>query len=116
MHPTSNIAIKAVRKAAVIILRYQTRIHELSIDKKSSKDFVTEVDRLAEKIIIEELSSNFPNHSFLGEESGLTKNKSIYKWVIDPIDGTNNYIHNYPYYAISLALYEKDKIVFWDNL
>jgi myo-inositol-1(or 4)-monophosphatase len=102
MHPTLNIAIKAARRAATVINRASTQLDIISVQSKSPNDFVTEVDRAAEVAIIEVLRDAYPEHSILAEESGAS-GESEYQWIIDPLDGTTNFIHGLPYYAVSIA-------------
>lgn len=109
MHPFVNIAIRAVRSAARVILRYYGRTDILNINQKSRNDFVTEVDRQAEQIIINELHGKFPNHGILAEESGQQSGDE-FVWIIDPLDGTTNYIHGIPQFAISVALQYRGRL------
>jgi myo-inositol-1(or 4)-monophosphatase len=99
-----NVAVKAARRAATIINRASLNLERLQIDRKQHNDFVTEVDKAAEEAIIEILSEAYPNHGFLAEESGELLNNSDHIWIIDPLDGTTNFIHGFPQYAISIAL------------
>ncbi len=108
MHPTLNIAVKAARKAGDIILRYHNQIDLLTIENKAANDFVSEVDKAAEDAIIEELKYAFPKHSILGEENGEILGDEHFQWIIDPLDGTTNYLHGFPQYAVSIALYENN--------
>jgi len=103
--PNLNLMIKACDKASKIIIRDFGEIENLQVSKKGPKDFVTKTDKRVEKILIEELSRSKKNYSFITEETGqiLNKNKDIF-WVIDPIDGTTNFLHGIPHFAISLAL------------
>ena len=110
MHPTVNIAVRAARAAGDVVLRYHNQIDLLTIENKSINDFVTEVDKAAEKAIINEIKKVFPNHSILAEESGETLGDSDFQWIIDPLDGTTNYLHGFPQYAVSIALLEKQVI------
>ncbi len=104
MHPTLTIAIKAARRAATIINRASTQLELLTVESKTPNDFVTEVDRAAEQAIIEVLQDAFPGHAILAEESGATgTTDSEYEWIIDPLDGTTNFIHGFPQYAVSIA-------------
>lgn len=105
MHPTLNIAVKAARKAASIINRASNDLDLLKVQSKSPNDFVTEVDRAAEAAIIEVLREAYPNHAILAEESGEAGDmaNAEYQWIIDPLDGTTNFIHGFPQYAISIA-------------
>lgn len=106
MHPTVNIAVRAARAAGDVILRYHNQIDLLTIENKAANDFVSEVDKVAESAIIDEIKKAFPQHSILGEESGEILGDSENQWIIDPLDGTTNYLHSFPQYAISIALYE----------
>ena len=107
MHPTVNIAVRAARAAGDVILRYHNQIDLLTIENKSINDFVSEVDKTAEKAIINEIKKAFPKHSILAEESGEILGDSDFQWIIDPLDGTTNYLHGFPQYAVSIALLEK---------
>jgi myo-inositol-1(or 4)-monophosphatase len=106
MHPTVNIAVRAARAAGDVILRYHNQIDLLTIENKAANDFVSEVDKAAESAIINEIKKAFPQHSILAEESGEILGDGENQWIIDPLDGTTNYLHGYPQYAISIALYE----------
>jgi len=99
-----NVAVKAARRAATIINRASLNLERLQIDRKQHNDFVTEVDKAAEEAIIETLNEAYPNHGFLAEESGELLNNSDHIWIIDPLDGTTNFIHGFPQYAVSIAL------------
>ena len=103
MHPTLNIAVKAARRAATVINRASTQLDLLTVQSKSPNDFVTEVDRAAEQAIIEVLRDAFPGHGILAEESGESGPESEFTWIIDPLDGTTNFIHGLPQYAVSIA-------------
>jgi myo-inositol-1(or 4)-monophosphatase len=96
-------AVKAARRAGSIINRAARDIDALSITRKRHNDFVTEVDRSAEQAIIEVLQRSYPDHAILAEESG-SQGISEYTWIIDPLDGTTNFIHGFPQYAVSIAL------------
>jgi myo-inositol-1(or 4)-monophosphatase len=108
-HPLLNIAITAARKAGNIIIRALDRPETLKVSMKSQNDFVTEIDQLAEKAIIEIIHKNYPSHGICGEESGLKKGDA-FTWIIDPLDGTTNFIHGFPHFAVSIAVQHKDKI------
>ncbi|HET7792800.1 MAG TPA: inositol monophosphatase family protein [Rhizobacter sp.] len=112
LHPMLNIAITAARKAGSIINRASLDIEQLKISTKSANDFVTEVDHKAEEVIIETLLTAYPGHGILAEESGRTHGakNSEYVWIIDPLDGTTNFIHGLPFYAVSIALAFRDQI------
>ncbi|MBU6468395.1 MAG: inositol monophosphatase [Betaproteobacteria bacterium] len=109
MHPMLNTAIKAARRAGSIINRAALDLERLKVAKKGPADYVSEVDRAAEEAIISVLQDAYPDHSFLGEESG-SLGQSEYQWIIDPIDGTTNFIHGFPMYAVSIALSHKGVI------
>ena len=104
-----NIAIRAARSAGNILLRYFEHTDTLTVTEKSKNDFVSEVDKAAEQAIIEVLSKAYPDHSILGEESGSHKGNE-YQWVIDPLDGTTNYLHGNPQFCISIALKYKGQL------
>lgn len=109
VHPTLNIAIKAARRAAAIINRAALQLERLTIEAKAFNDFVTEVDRAAEEAIIETIREVYPEHAILAEESGALAGEG-FEWIIDPLDGTTNFIHGVPQYAISIAV-RKDGIL-----
>jgi myo-inositol-1(or 4)-monophosphatase len=103
MHPMLNIAVKAARRAGNLIHRAADNLDHLTVTKKSHADYVSEVDRAAERIIIEALQDAYPSHAILAEESGA-QGESEYLWIIDPLDGTTNFLHGFPQYAVSIAL------------
>ena len=107
-----NIMIKASEKASKTLIRDFGELENLQVSKKGPKDFVTNADIKAEKIIIEELKKARPNYSIISEENGLEKNKDESNfWIIDPIDGTTNFLHGVPHFAISIALQSNNEIV-----
>jgi len=107
-----NIMIKAAEKASKSIIRDFGEIEKLQVSKKGPRDFVTKTDKQVEKILIEELSKTKKNYSFLTEEAGIIKNKDKENtWIIDPIDGTTNFLHGIPHFAISIALKSKDELL-----
>ena len=107
-----NIMIKASEKASKVIIRDFGEVENLQVSKKGPTDFVTNSDLKVEKIIIEELRKARPNFSFLSEENGVEKNKdSKNTWIIDPIDGTINFLHGVPHFAISIALKSDNEII-----
>ncbi len=110
MHPMLNIAIRAARAAGNVIIRQVDHAQDLSSNEKGKNDFVTEVDRQAEAVIIDTILKAYPKHAIHAEESG-TQGKSDYVWIIDPLDGTTNFLHGFPHYAVSIALRHKDKLV-----
>jgi myo-inositol-1(or 4)-monophosphatase len=104
MHPILNNAVKAAREAGRIINRASNDVGALNIQSKSINDFVSEVDHAAEAAIINILKDAYPDHGFLGEESGDTNKEAENIWIIDPLDGTTNFLHNFPQYCVSIAL------------
>ena len=107
-----NIMIKASEKASKILIRDFGELENLQVSKKGPKDFVTNADIKTEKIIIEELKKARPNYSIISEENGVEKNKDDSNfWIIDPIDGTTNFLHGVPHFAISIALQSNNEIV-----
>lgn len=105
-----NVVVKAARRAGDLILRHVGRIESLSVFEKSKQDYASEVDAQAEAEIIRELKRAFPDHAFLAEESGQT-GKSRYTWVIDPLDGTSNFLHGIPHFCVSIALLDNQEPV-----
>ena len=117
MHPMLNTAIKAARRAGSIINRASLDLERLQVARKGPKDYVTEVDQAVENAIIDILRTAYPDHAFLGEETGShagsERNGSSqpeYEWIIDPLDGTTNFIHGFPVYAVSIALAHRGQI------
>lgn len=107
MHPMLNIAVKAARRAGAVINRAALE-GGLEVRAKNRNDFVTQVDRAAEQAVIDVIRRAYPDHSFLAEESGAAPGaRPEYLWVIDPLDGTTNYIHGFPQYCVSIALEHK---------
>ena len=112
LHPMLNIAIKAARSAGAIINRASLDLDLLKVNTKSPNDFVTEVDHASEAVIIDTLLGAYPGHGILAEESGGARGAkhSDYLWIIDPLDGTTNFIHGFPVYAVSIALAFKGQV------
>ncbi|HLB43241.1 MAG TPA: inositol monophosphatase family protein [Gammaproteobacteria bacterium] len=111
MHePFINIAIDAARVAENIIIKAIKRLDTIKISEKSPNDYVTDVDKQVEQAIIRVIHKAYPHHSILGEESGALTGSEDYQWIIDPIDGTRNFIHGFPHFAISIAVSHKNKI------
>lgn len=104
MHPFLNTAVKAAREAGKIILRNMDRLDRVDIQRKEGQDFVTTVDTAAEDVIIDTILKIHPNHSILGEESGSINGSEDFQWIIDPIDGTTNFIHGYPQFCVSIGI------------
>jgi myo-inositol-1(or 4)-monophosphatase len=109
MHPMLNTAVKAARKAGSVINRASVDLDAVRVGSKGRSDFVTEVDHAAERAIVDMLLKAYPDHAVLAEESGASGN-SEYTWIIDPLDGTTNFIHGFPQYAVSIALRHRDLI------
>ena len=110
--PSLNIMIKACEKVSKIIIRDFGEIENLQVAKKGPKDFVTKTDKRVEEILIEELSRAKKKYSFITEETGIIKNSDNDNvWIIDPIDGTTNFLHGIPHFAISIALKSRNEIV-----
>ena len=107
--PLKNIAIEAARAAGVIIIRAMKRLDTIKIAEKQPNDFVTEVDQRVEQEIIAIIKKAYPSHSILAEESGETPGDD-YQWIIDPLDGTRNFIHGFPYFCVSIAIAYRGKI------
>ncbi len=104
MEPMLNIALRAGRKAAELIERAFERVDLITVETKSRNDFVTEVDKAAEKEIIYHLRKAYPDHCIRGEEGGVQVGKNTdYEWIIDPLDGTTNFVHGLPHFSISIA-------------
>jgi myo-inositol-1(or 4)-monophosphatase len=107
-----NIMIKAAEKASKSVIRDFGEVEKLQVSKKGPRDFVTKTDKNVEKILIEELSKTKKNYSFLSEEIGKIENKDKENiWIIDPIDGTTNFLHGIPHFAICIALESKKEII-----
>lgn len=104
-----NMAVRAARSAGNLIVRYVDRLDTLSVTAKKRNDFVSEVDHLAEDEIIRILRKAYPSHGILAEESG-SREGDEYVWVIDPLDGTTNFLHGFPQFAVSIALKHKGRI------
>ncbi len=104
-----NIAVAAARAAGSLIVRYLDRIDTLNVSTKHMNEFVTEVDREAEAIIIADIRKAYPDHAILAEESGAA-GESTYRWIIDPLDGTTNYVHGFPQFCVSIALEHRGRL------
>ncbi|MDA3870246.1 MAG: inositol monophosphatase family protein [Gammaproteobacteria bacterium] len=111
MHPTVNIAVRAARAAGDVIVRSMDKIDRLTISSKGNNDFVTEVDRKAESTIIDILRQSYPDYGILAEESGIQDEGAEYQWIIDPLDGTTNFLHGFPQFSVSIALKHKERII-----
>lgn len=109
MKPTTNIAVRAARQAGTILLRYFDHVDSLKVTTKSRNDFVSEVDRAAEEAIIQVIRQAYPDHAILAEETGAHDGNE-FQWIIDPLDGTTNYLHGFPQFSISIALQHQGKL------
>lgn len=109
MHALLNIAVRAARAAGEVIIRSLNRLESLTITSKGRNDFVSEVDHAAEAEIIKLIRKNYPNHAFLAEESGRAGDSDTV-WIIDPLDGTTNFLHGFPTFAVSIACQIRGKL------
>jgi myo-inositol-1(or 4)-monophosphatase len=109
MQPLLNIAMRAARRAGDLIARSLSRLDSLKIDTKGRNDFVTDIDRKAEAEIIATIRRSHPDHAFLAEESGRA-GESEYVWIIDPLDGTTNFLHGFPTFAVSIAVQHRGRL------
>ena len=111
MNPMLNIAVTAARKAGDIINRYSDRVEDLEVQDKGRNEFVSKIDQMAEEAIIDTIKMAFRDHSIIGEESGHHKGDSAFEWVIDPLDGTTNYLAGIPQFSVSIAAKKNDQII-----
>lgn len=109
MQPMLNIAVRAAREAGKVIIQHFDRLDALTVTTKARNDFVSEVDRNAEQAIINTIHHAYPDHAILAEESGV-QHGNEFEWVIDPLDGTTNFLHGFPQFAVSIALRHKGKL------
>jgi len=111
MHPMLNIAVRAARAGGRVLTKYMDRLDSVTVESKGKNDLVSEVDRLTEAEIVAVLQKSYPDHQFICEESGLVGNENAeFKWYIDPLDGTKNYLHGYPSFCVSIAVAQKDRL------
>ncbi|WP_019029447.1 inositol-1-monophosphatase [Colwellia piezophila] len=111
MHPMLNIAVRAARTAGKVIVRSMEQLDKVEIELKGTNDFVTSVDISSEEAIIETIRKSYPDHTIIGEESGVLKGSDDdFQWIIDPLDGTANFIKGIPHFAVSIALKVKGKL------
>ena len=104
MQPMATIALRAARKAGDFMLRAMDRPEEFDIETKAHNDFVSNIDKTAEAIIIDQIRETFPDHAIIGEESGTQSGSSEYTWIIDPLDGTLNFLQGIPHFAVSIGI------------
>lgn len=110
MHPMLNIAVRAARAAGTIISRGFENQSDLMTQAKGDNDYVTRIDKEAEQAIIYKIKQSYPEHSFVGEEGGIVEGNDDFKWIIDPLDGTTNFIKGIPHFAVSIALMHKGRL------
>jgi myo-inositol-1(or 4)-monophosphatase len=110
MQPLLNIAIQAARQAGDIIIRHADQVDRLSVMEKGHHDYFSEVDVKAEQAILQVIHKAHPDHGIMAEESGSIRDDAECVWIIDPLDGTNNYLHGFPFYAVSIAIQIKGRI------
>jgi myo-inositol-1(or 4)-monophosphatase len=110
MEPLLNIAVSAARQAGEIIIRHMEQVDRLKITAKSSQEYFSEVDIKAEQAIIHAIHKAYPEHGILAEESGFQEGDGESVWIIDPLDGTSNYLHGFPFFSVSIALKIKNRI------
>jgi myo-inositol-1(or 4)-monophosphatase len=110
MHPLLNIAVRAARRAGDIIARSYERLDGVQIQTKAPNDFVSDVDRMAESEIVRIIHKAYPDHGILAEESGSQGNDEIV-WIVDPLDGTTNFLHGYPQFAVSIAIAQRGQLM-----
>jgi myo-inositol-1(or 4)-monophosphatase len=110
MHPMLNIAVRAARKAGSVINRATLDGAGFEVRAKQQNDFVTRVDHAAEEAILEIVRKSYPDHAVLAEESGAAAGAAEYQWIIDPLDGTTNFIHGFPQYCVSIAIRHRDAL------
>ena len=109
MHALLNVAVMAARRAGNSLMRQLVKLDELAVEKKGHNDFVSEADRAAERVIIETVRKHYPDHAFLAEESGASGDSATV-WIIDPLDGTTNYLHGFPVFAVSIGVRVQGRI------
>lgn len=109
MQPMLNIAVRAAREAGKVIMYHANHLDALTVTSKARNDFVSEVDRKAEQAIIDTIHKSYPDHAILAEESGA-QGDNEFEWIIDPLDGTTNFLHGFPQFAVSIALRHKSRL------
>ena len=103
MHAMLNVAVMAARRGGDTLIRNMNKLEKLNVEQKGRNDFVSDADRAAEKAVIETIQRHYPDHAILAEESGQS-GESEYTWIIDPLDGTTNYLHGFPVYSVSIGV------------
>jgi myo-inositol-1(or 4)-monophosphatase len=109
MHPLLNIGVRAARRAGELIVRHINQLDAIKVDSKGRHDFVSEVDRMAEEDIIRTVRRSYPDHAILAEESG-SSGEAEYVWIIDPLDGTTNFLHGFPVFCVSIAVMHRGRL------
>ena len=110
MHPMLNIAIRAARKAGNHIAKSLENVDKIESTQKGTNDFVTNIDKEAESIVIDTIRASYPDHTIISEEAGLLTGKDDeVQWIIDPLDGTTNFIKGFPHFSVSIAVRLKGK-------
>lgn len=109
MHALLNVAVQAAHKGGDTLIRSLNKLERLKVDVKARNDFVSDADRIAERAVIDEIQKHYPEHAILAEESGQ-QGDSDYVWVIDPLDGTTNFLHRFPVFAVSIGVLHKGRI------
>lgn len=109
MHPLLNVAVMAARRAGSTLIKKMVNLDKLKIEQKSQNDFVSEADKAAEKTVIDCIHKHYPDHAILAEESGASGDSDTV-WIIDPLDGTTNYLHGFPAFCVSIAVQEKGRL------
>lgn len=110
MHPMLNIAVRAARAGGTIIHRSMDKVDNLTVTTKAANDFVSDVDRQAEQVIIETIQKAYPDHSIKAEENGELQGNPDFQWIIDPLDGTTNFLHGFPQFAVSIAFKQNGRL------
>jgi len=109
MHALLNVAVMAARRAGAVLIRKMSSLQKLKIDQKGHNDYVSDADRAAEKAVIQCILKHYPDHAILAEESGA-QGESDHLWIVDPLDGTTNYLHGFPVFAVSIGLQIKGRM------
>jgi myo-inositol-1(or 4)-monophosphatase len=109
MHPLLNVAVMAARRAGSTLIKKMVNLDKLKVEQKAHNDFVSDADRAAEKAVIDCIHKHYPDHAILAEESGASGDSDIV-WIIDPLDGTTNYLHGFPVFAVSIGVQEKGRM------
>jgi myo-inositol-1(or 4)-monophosphatase len=109
MHPLLNIGVRAARRAGELIVRHINQLDAIKVDSKGRNDYVSEVDRMAEEDIIRTVRRSYPDHAFLAEESGASGDAE-FLWIIDPLDGTTNFLHGFPVFCVSIAVMQRGRL------